>query len=308
MKARLLQILRSATGVVSGEFMSAELGISRVSVWKHIRKLREYGYPIYSTPKGYCLSDDPDLLYPWEFPQRESKIHYFSEVNSTMDIAREKAQKGCPDFTVVIAGRQKQGRGRLNRIWHSAEGGLYLTIVLRPPISPVLSPRIGFAASLSLVQTLRNLFALDAVVKWPNDVLVGERKIAGMLAEMEAETDRINFINIGLGINVNNDPASIEPRAVSLRQLLNRAVSRKKLLAALLDKIESRVGHYDLEGVIDQWKRYTDTIGRLVKIVTYNDEFEGQAVDVDDSGALVLQLGDGSIEKIVYGDCFYSHV
>jgi BirA family biotin operon repressor/biotin-[acetyl-CoA-carboxylase] ligase len=305
MKAQLLKILRSATGVVSGELMSDELGISRVSVWKHISKLREYGYPIYSTPKGYRLSGDTDLLYPWEFPQRESKVHYFPEVNSTMEIAREKAQKGCPDFTVVIAGRQKKGRGRLDRTWHSDEGGLYLTIILRPPISPVLSPRIGFAASLALVQTLRNLFGIAAVVKWPNDVLVGDRKIAGMLSEMAAETDRIHFINIGLGINVNNDPTSIEPRAVSLRQLLNHPVSRNKLLAALLDKFESHVGHYALENVIEQWKRYTDTIGRAVKIVTANDKFEGKAVDVDDSGALILQLCDGSIQKIIYGDCFY---
>jgi BirA family biotin operon repressor/biotin-[acetyl-CoA-carboxylase] ligase len=155
------------------------------------------------------------------------------------------------------------------------------------------------------VQTLRNLFGIAAVVKWPNDVLVGDRKIAGMLAEMAAETDRIHFVNIGLGINVNNDPTSIEPRAVSLRQLLGRTISRKKLLAAFLDKFESRIGHYALENVIDQWKRYTDTIGRVVKIVTASDEFEGQAVDVDDSGALILQLGGGSIQKILYGDCFY---
>ena len=305
MKGRLLQILRSEGDVVSGEVLSTELGISRVSVWKHIHKLKEYGYPIHSTPKGYQLSGDPDVLYPWEFPTRESKIHYFSEVSSTMDIARQKARKGCPDFTVVIAGRQDQGRGRLSRSWHSVEGGLYLTIVLRPSISPVLSLRIGFAASLSLVQTLRSLYGIDAMVKWPNDILVAERKVSGMLAEMEAESDRIKFINIGLGVNMNNDPTPVEQNAISLRELLGRPISRKKLLAEFLDRFERRVDSRHLDNVLQEWKPYSNTIGRYVKIITHNEASEGTAVDVDDNGALILQLADGSKKKIIYGDCFH---
>ncbi len=305
MKGRLLQILRSEGDVVSGEVLSTELGISRVSVWKHIHKLKEYGYPIHSTPKGYQLSGDPDVLYPWEFPTRESKIHYFSEVSSTMDIARQKARNGCPDFTVVIAGRQDQGRGRLSRSWHSVEGGLYLTIVLRPSITPVLSPRIGFAASLTMVQTLRGLYGIDAMVKWPNDILVAERKVSGMLAEMEAESDRIKFINIGLGINVNNDPTPVEQNAISLRELLGRPISRKKLLAEFLDRFERRVDSRHLDNVLQEWKPYSNTIGRYVKIITHNEASEGTAVDVDDNGALILRLADGSKKKIIYGDCFH---
>lgn len=304
-KGQLLQLLRSANEIVSGEALSAELGVSRVSVWKHIRKLREYGYPIRSSPKGYRLCSDPDVLYPWEFPQRESKIHYFPEVSSTMDIAREKARSGCSDFTVVIAGRQNRGRGRLDRTWHSVEGGLYLTIVLRPLILPVLSARIGFAASLTLCQTLRSLYGIEAVVKWPNDILVAERKVSGMLAEMEAETDRIRYINIGLGINVNNDPTPVEPHAASLREILGRPVSRKNLLAEFLDAFEKRIGRNDLETVLHEWKHYTSTIGRVVKIVTHTEESEGNAVDVDENGALILELSDGSFKKIIYGDCFH---
>ena len=305
MKGRILQILRSEGDVVSGEVLSTALGISRVSVWKHINKLKAYGYPIHSTPKGYQLSGDPDLLYPWEFPTRESKIHYFSEVNSTMDIARQKARRGCPDFTVIIAGRQDQGRGRLNRSWHSVEGGLYLTIVLRPSISPVVSPRIGFAASLTMVQTLCSLYGIDAMVKWPNDILVAERKVSGMLAEMEAETDRINFINIGLGINVNNDPKTVDPNAISLRELLGRSISRQKLLADFLNRFERGVDPRHLDTVLQEWKQYSNTIGRYVNIITHNEKYEGKAVDVDDNGALILRLADGSTKKIIYGDCFH---
>jgi BirA family biotin operon repressor/biotin-[acetyl-CoA-carboxylase] ligase len=305
MKGRLLHILRSEGSVVSGEVLSTELGVSRVSVWKHIHKLKEYGYPIHSTPKGYQLTGDPDVLYPWEFPTWESKIHYFSEVSSTMDIARQMARNGCPNLTVVIAGCQDQGRGRLSRSWHSDEGGLYLTLVLRPSISPVLSPRIGFAASLTMVQTLRSLYGIDAMVKWPNDILVAERKISGMLAEMEAETDRIKFINIGLGINVNNDPTPVEPSAISLRELLGRTISRKKLLAEFLDRFERRFDSRPLDNVLQEWKPYSNTIGRYVKIITHNEASEGTAVDVDDNGALILKMADGSLKKILYGDCFH---
>ena len=305
MKGRLLQLLRTESRVVSGEVLSAALGISRVSVWKHIQKLKEYGYPIQSSPKGYQLSGDPDVLYPWEFPSRESKIHYFLEVSSTMDIARQKARNGCADFTVVIAERQVRGRGRLDRSWHSAPGGLYLTVVVRPIISPVLSPRMGFAASLTLVQALRSLYGIDAMVKWPNDILVAERKISGMLAEMEAETDRIRFINIGIGINVNNDPTSVEPNAISLGEILGRYVERKNLVAGFLDRFENRIDPRRLDTVVQEWKLYSNTIGRPVKIITHNETSEGTAIDVDNNGALILELADGSVKRILYGDCFH---
>jgi BirA family biotin operon repressor/biotin-[acetyl-CoA-carboxylase] ligase len=305
MKGQILKILKDSQGVVSGETLRADLGVSRVSVWKHIHKLRQLGYPVTTTPKGYQLSGDPDVLCPWEFADRQSKIHYFPELTSTMDIAKDMARKGCPDFTVVIAGRQKKGRGRLKRSWHSIEGGLYVSIVLRPTIPLVLSPRVSFCASLALALTLRKMFQIEAVVKWPNDILVTGRKISGMLSELEAEADRVNFINLGVGINVNNDPTSVEPRAVSLKQILGHSVSRKKLLAVFLDELENRMTLEHLENVIREWKQYTNTLNKHVKIVTTHEVSEGRAVDVDDSGALILELADGTTKKIIYGDCFH---
>jgi BirA family biotin operon repressor/biotin-[acetyl-CoA-carboxylase] ligase len=305
LKGQILKILRKTSGVVSRETLSAGLGVSRITVWQHVHKLRQLGYPITSTPKGYQLMGDPDTLYPWEFPDRQSKIHYFPEVTSTMDIARGLARDGCPDFTVVIAGRQKKGRGRLKRSWHSIEGGLYLSIVLRPALAPVSSPRVSFCASLALVLTLRKMFKIEAVVKWPNDILVAGRKVSGMLSEMEAEADRINFINLGVGINVNNDPTRVEPRAISLKQILDRPVSRKELLSKFLDELENRMALDRLENVITEWKRFTITLNKHVKIVTIHDVSEGKAVDVDDNGALILELADGSIKKIIHGDCFH---
>ena len=305
MKGQILNILKTETRVVSGEILSARLGISRVAVWKHIKKLQEVGYNIEATPKGYLFISAPDALYPWEFEEKEYRVHYFDEVNSTMDIARELARKDCPHFTVVVAGRQKQGRGRLKRTWLSSQGGLYFTIVVRPQIPPVLSSRVNFAASMILAQTLRNMFNINAMVKWPNDVLVDGRKISGILSEMEAEIDRVSFISIGIGINVNNDPTPHEPMATSLKKILGKKVPRIEVLKVFLDRFEDALNDADFDNVVSEWKRYTQTLNRHVRIVTAHEVSEGLAVDVDDNGSLILKLADGSVKKIIYGDCFH---
>ena len=305
MKGRILNILRSEKDVVSGEVLSNRLGISRVSVWKHIKKLQEVGYNIEATPKGYLFISTPDALYPWEFEGKKYHIHYFDEVDSTMDIARNLARKQCPHFTVVIAGRQKKGRGRLKRNWLSSEGGLYFTIVVRPKIPPVLSLRINFAASMILAQTLRSMFNINAMVKWPNDVLVDGKKISGILSEMEAEIDRVSFISIGIGINVNNDPTPYEPMATSLKKILGKEIPRIEVLKAFLHHFEDELNDADFENVVSEWKRYTETLNRHVRIVTTHEVSEGLAMDVDDNGALILKLADGSMKKIIYGDCFH---
>jgi BirA family biotin operon repressor/biotin-[acetyl-CoA-carboxylase] ligase len=305
MKGQILKILRAERAAVSGEMLSSQLGVSRVSIWKHIKKLQEFGYDIKATSKGYRLISAPDVTYPWEFANRESKTHYFDEVTSTMDIARDLARKDCPHFTVVIAGCQKKGRGRLKRVWLSSEGGLYFTVVLRPQIPPVLSSRVNFAASMIMARTLRRMFKIDARVKWPNDILVDDRKLSGMLSEMEAEADMITFINIGMGINVNNDPTSNEPMAISIKEILGKEIPRKQLLSEFLDEFENRLNNASLDNVISEWKRYTVNLNRRVRIVTTRDVSEGLAMDVDENGALVLKLADGSFKKVIYGDCFH---
>jgi BirA family biotin operon repressor/biotin-[acetyl-CoA-carboxylase] ligase len=304
MKDQILKELRSQNAVVSGEHLSAVLGISRVSIWKHIHKLQELGYEILSTSNGYRLVSSPDVLFPWEFSGRGYNIQYFPEVSSTMDTARELARKKCPDFTVVIAARQTRGRGRLNRRWLSDDGGIYFTMVLRPQVPVQLSFRVNFLASLTLARVIREMLQIDARVKWPNDILVDERKISGMLSELEAEADRIFFINIGMGINVNNDPSAAEPGASSLKKIAGREISRKDLLARFLETFSDCMKKADFENVISEWKKHTVTLGRQVRIVTQREESKGLAVDVDENGALILELADGTQKKVVYGDCF----
>jgi len=304
MKMQILKILRSKDAVVSGEELSAALGISRVSIWKHIHKLQELGYRILSAPNGYRLIGSPDILFPWEFTDPGFNLLYYPEVTSTMDTARDLARKSCPDFTVVMAGRQTRGRGRLERRWLSDDGGLYFTMVLRPQIPVQLSFRVNFLASLTLARVLREMLKIDAMVKWPNDILVQERKVSGMLSELEAEADRVFFINIGMGVNVNNDPSRDEPGASSLKNIAGREISKKDLLARFLAAFRDRVQKADFETVISEWKKYSITLGRHVRIVTQREVSEGLAVDVDANGALILELADGEHKKIIYGDCF----
>jgi len=304
-KGQLLKELRSQGVIISGEQLSAALGISRVSVWKHIHKLQELGYHIMSTSNGYRLVDSPDIPFPWEFADRDFNIIYYPEVSSTMDTAKDLARKNCPDFTVVVAGRQTRGRGRLKRQWLSDDGGLYFTMLLRPNIPVLLSSRVNFLASLTLARVLRELFQIDAAVKWPNDILVDGRKISGMLSELEAETDRVLFISIGMGINVNNDPSGAEPEASSLKKITGREISKKMLLARFLAEFKKDLKIVKFENVISEWKKYTVTLNRRVKIVTHREVSEGLAVDVAEDGALVLELADGTRKKIVYGDCFH---
>lgn len=305
MKGQILNILRNNEGIVSGQTLSDKLGITRVSIWKHIQILQELGYDILATAKGYRLDNSPDVPYPWEFPDRESKIVYYPQLPSTMDAAKDLARKDCPDFTTVIAGHQTKGRGRLQREWLSEKGGLYFTMVLRPDLPPVLSSRVSFLASLTLARILHDMFGIDARVKWPNDILVDEHKISGMLSELEAEADRISFINIGLGVNVNNDPSPFEPTAISLKNILGRDVSKKNILAQYLDAFEHQMQTAAFDRVIEEWKHYTVTLNRDVRVITTHEILEGKAIDVDDTGALILKCADGSLKKILYGDCFH---
>lgn len=305
MKSRILENLRKKESPVSGQALSAQLGISRVSIWKHIQQLQTLGYDITSSAKGYRLKNSPDVPYPWEFSGRESRIIYHEQLGSTMDAAKQLARKGCADFTTVIAGRQTSGRGRLDRQWFSDKGGLYFTMVLRPDLPPVLSFRVVFLASLTLARLLNETFKIDVRVKWPNDLLVNERKICGMLSELEAEADQVTFINIGIGLNVNNDPSQIEPTATSLKMILGRNVLKKEILTRYLDLFETQMQSAAYDDVIEQWKQYSVTLNRHVRVVTTREVLTGKAIDVDDTGALILRCSDGTLKTIHYGDCFH---
>ncbi len=306
MKERILhQLWLHPHTPLSGVALSQTLGISRVGVWKHLQQLKASGYDIESTAKGYRLTHPENLVHPFCFPGREDRIHFFPQVTSTMDAAKQLARSDAAHLSVVVADDQTQGRGRLNRTWFSRSGGLWMTLILKPDLPPPLAFKVNFAASFSMAATLNRLYGTDIRVKWPNDLLAGERKLAGFLSEMETRGDMISFVNIGMGINVNNDPPPEEKRAVSLKTVVGKTVSRREILAAFLDDFELQMQDIATKDVIGPWKSLTATIGKTVTIETRGEVSQGVALDVDDTGTLILSQPDGTLKKIIYGDCFH---
>ncbi|MFO7712456.1 MAG: biotin--[acetyl-CoA-carboxylase] ligase [Dehalococcoidia bacterium] len=303
MKGRILQILREERGHVPGEALSRKLDVSRTCISRHIGSLRRHGYVIDSSGRGYRLASSPDLLLPSEFPFHEHRIHYFPEIGSTMDPARNLAREGVDDGTIIIAEAQTRGRGRLNREWVSPRGGIYLTMILRPGIAPPHAPLANLMASVAVATGIRELYGLKAAVKWPNDVLINGKKVCGILAEMESGEDTVKFINIGIGINANTDVPEFAHTATSLSEAMGTNISRQEFLRALLLEIDRRADSLTDMSMLQEWKDLSATLNRDVRIATADGEVAGLAVDVDRTGALILRQEDGSLRKIVAGDC-----
>jgi len=304
-KRQILKALRECGGYLSGETLSNQLGTSRVSIWKHIRSLKEDGYVIEASPRGYRLVFSPDLLLPYELPGLEQRIHYFPEIGSTMDVARELAKKGAGEGTIVIAEAQTRGRGRLSREWLSPGGGIYFTLVLRPGISPAYAPRINLMASVAVAATIKKLFGLKAKLKWPNDVLIDGRKVSGILAEMDAEMDVVNFVNVGIGINANTSIPQFEKKVTSLKDMLGKEISRKEFLSALLVEIERRQPLLMEADLLQEWKKLSVTLNKDVRIVAPGEVIVGRAIDIDTTGALIVEEKNGSLKKAMAGDCIH---
>ena len=304
-KKQILKALRDYGDYISGEILSEQLGISRVSIWKHVRSLKEDGYVIEASARGYRLVSSPDLMLPYEFPGLEERIHYFPEIGSTMDAARELAKKGAGEGTIVIAEVQTRGRGRLSREWLSPKGGIYFTLLLRPRISPAYAPRINLMASVAVAATIRKLFGLNAELKWPNDVLIEGKKLCGILAEMDAEMDVVNFVNLGIGINANTSIPQFEKTVTSLKHALGKEISRKKFLSALLVEINRRQARLMKANLLEEWKKLSVTLNKDVRIVAPGEVIVGQAIDIDTTGALIVKGKDGSVKKAVAGDCIH---
>jgi BirA family biotin operon repressor/biotin-[acetyl-CoA-carboxylase] ligase len=304
-KKQILKSLRECGDYLSGEKLSNQLGTSRVSIWKHIRSLKEDGYVIDASARGYRLVSSPDLLIPYEFPDLEQRIHYFPEIGSTMDAARELARKGAREGTIVIAEAQAHGRGRLSREWLSPKGGVYFALILRPRISPAYAPRINLMASVAVATTIKKLFGLNAELKWPNDVLIEGRKVCGILAEMDAEMDVVNFVNVGIGINANTSVPQFAKTATSLKDVLGREISRKEFLSVLLREIERRQALLMETDLLEEWKKLSGTLNKYVRILSPGEVIVGWAIDIDTTGALIIRKRNGSLKKALAGDCIH---
>ena len=314
MKKTILEMLRSAGGkFVSGEGIAEKLDVSRTAIWKHIQSLRKRGYKISSSERlGYKLDDTPDLLLPeiiqygltTKIISADSRIVYKNSVESTNELAKKLAYDGAADGTIVIAEEQTGGKGRLARNFFSPkEKGLWFSVILRPQCLPKDAPKFTLMAAVAVAQAMEK-FNLRAGIKWPNDILFDGKKLVGILTEMSAEIGHVNYIVIGIGINVNvrreEFPADIREIATSLSEMAGENLNRVEFFRAVLEELDKLYIENNFDEVFKIWRKYNITLGEKVTVLSAEsgEIFTGLAVDIDAEGALIVD--SGGEKKIVY--------
>lgn len=316
--AHILAELRRQPDGASGTQLSQDLGVSRAAVWARIEDLRRLGYDIEASPhKGYRLIDSPDLLHADDLRSRLGKtrvigrdIQVFEQTTSTNDVVERLARDGVREGVAVFAEAQTKGRGRLGRKWISpSRRGLWFSVLLRPALRPQAATRLTTAAAVALARAIHGETGLTPEIKWPNDLLLDGRKVAGILTEMHAEPDRVRHVTLGIGIDVNlapeDLPAELRPIATSLRAALGSVVDRPALAAAVLrelDAVYARLNAGEFEAVADEWEGRCTTIGRDVRIDVGGRLIAGRAESLDPDGALLVRTQHGRLERIVGGD------
>lgn len=315
-----------ADGPVSGPDLATRLGVSRAAVWKHVEALREGGFGVESTDEGYVLDSVPEygglaVEYGLDAP---FEIEFHHTIPSTNARARELVSAGdgagvsdgggfgeddanAKRDVVVLADGQTGGRGRLDREWASPSGGIWLSVLCQPDLPPAHAPIYTLAAAVAVTRAVR-AEGVDAGIKWPNDVLVrnddlngdsGERKLAGILTEMQGEADRISWMIVGIGLNANIDAGDVPRGATSLREEIGD-VDRRVLVQRLLGEFD--VLRTDPESILPAWREHAFTLGQRVRIETTSEIITGEAIDISFPGALELETSEGS-RTVSVGDC-----
>lgn len=316
MREKILGLLRGGGDYISGERMSEAFGVSRSMVWKVIRGLRDEGYVIDSvTSKGYKLVGVPDLVTGEEIRsvlQTKTfggKIYDYREVDSTNVVAKRKAREGAPEGTVVIADSQTGGKGRLGKVWDSPGGtGVWMSVVVRPEIPPQDVSGITLVAGLAICEAIREVTSLPAYIKWPNDIVVNGKKVCGILTEMSAEIDRVNYVIIGMGINVNTTdfPEELQKIGTSLNIESGKNYKRKDIVAQILIFFETYYDKYkqekSLEGILEAYKKLCITLKNDVQVINRDDAYWARPLDIDKAGSLIVEREDGSKETITSGE------
>lgn len=315
----ILRLFRqSPEGYVSGERLSEALGVSRNAIWKQIRQLRQLGYRIEAIPsRGYQLQSTPDLPLAEELHIGLNtrvigrELRYLTETDSTNRQAYALGESGAAEGLVVIADRQTAGKGRLGRSWESPPAvNLYLSVLLRPPLPPHAAPQLTFVSTVAVSRAIAAVSGLRPVHKWPNDVLIDGCKVAGLLNEMSAESDRIRFVVLGIGVNLNMTaeqfPADLRMPATSLLLAGGSPVSRAAFARELLQQLDALYAEYLNRGlgpILEEWESRCEMIGRQVVVDEAGSGLaRGRASGVDRDGALLLTMADGSTTRILAGD------
>jgi len=300
---------------ISGEELAEKSSVSRAAIWKHMKSLKEKGYEIEAVPRlGYRLVSAPDLLIPEEIipilrtRSFGKKLVHRQAVDSTNNLAKEFAGRGEVEGTVIISEEQSSGKGRLERTWTSPQGGVWLSIILRPKVLPSEASRFTLLAAVSVAKAIEKL-GIEPEIKWPNDILIDGKKVCGILLELSAQPDKVDYLIIGFGINANVKksklPRESRARATTLAEVLGEKVNRQNLVADLLFELEKDYKHLMKGGWKDikkEWTARSKMLRQKVELNTLQGVIEGEFVGVDESGAMRLRLPQGQVKTFAAGD------
>lgn len=317
---KIVTLLKShKSEYLSGQDISEPLMLSRAAVWKHIKKLQSLGYKIDSRPKlGYRLTETTELLLPWEVIDGletnlfGKRIYYFDTINSTQNFAIELASRPRENGTLVIAEKQAQGRGRLNRKWTSPSGGIWISVILHPEFEISASTLFPIISSLALSLAIEKVLKIKPKIKWPNDLTIHDKKVAGILVDASVESGKIDYLILGVGINFKIDVKEVEKTikntgnyyGVATLVNKNSKTNPVQLVQAFLSELE-RLYNLFLYGnsdyIIKQWTKRSSTIGKTVSITSSSGPIHGRAVKIDKDGALVIS-SKGKNQHVLVGD------
>jgi len=318
MKNKVLETLYEKKGeYVPVEEISSQLEIPSSSVYEHIKSLINEGYTIEcSNENEALLKEELTLILPHKLKDALNtsyigkEIHYFREVDSTNEVAKRLAQEGAPEGTVVIAEQQREGRGRGGKPWISPIGGAWMSIILRPDTLPMNAPQLTFTAGVAAAKTIKEEYEIEVGIKWPNDILIEDKKVCGILTEISTERDSIDYIIAGIGIDANVDlellPPELREETTSLKSVLEKEISRMMLVRKFLENFETMYNEFNqgnFQKILQKWRKYSKTIGSNVEIRKGTEIVQGEAVGVNREGALILELKNGSLRKIISGEC-----
>jgi BirA family biotin operon repressor/biotin-[acetyl-CoA-carboxylase] ligase len=310
------------TEYLSGQDLSDVLKISRVAVWKHIKKIQELGYVVESKQKsGYKLLADSDLLLPWEITSNlKTKIigkqaYYFDSIDSTQDQGIKMAYDPTNNGAVIIAAKQTGGRGRSGRKWISPKGGIWMSITLQPKFDISITTLFPIASALALSIAIEKTFSVTPELKWPNDLTINGKKVAGMLVDVSLESNKIESLVLGVGINFNVNVKEIEKilkgtpnfygvTSLSEQKMDVKPVQLVRTFLVELEKTYKALNAKQVKKIISEWSKRSSTIGKNVELNTADDKIKGKAIRIDEDGALVIS-DKGKTRRVIAGDVIH---
>ena len=316
MKTEILRMLKETEGYISGQFLCEKFGVSRTAVWKVIRQLESEGYEIEAVRnRGYRLRMAGDVMTQEELASTINtrwagrSLLYMDEVDSTNNLIKQLAEQGAGHGTLAVADAQTGGKGRRGRVWQSPHGvGIWMSLLTRPELLPEKASMMTLPAAMAVADAIRETTGLESMIKWPNDIVVGGKKVCGILTEMSAEVGAINYVVTGIGINVNTEafPDDIKDIATSLLIETGKRVRRSPIIAAAMAAYERYydlfMEHGDMTALMDDYNARLANRDRGVRVLAPEHEYTGTALGIDENGLLIVRTEDGEIRKVLSGE------